>query len=133
MAFICREFKWLGYPVFKWDLKTRLFGIQSLLDCLNTTLVRYSDPHCITVFLETYKKCSSYITFCAVKYSAKKTIFCKVRKFISAINTWNKTGPIIFMCSSPLGPFRNIEGVNNLAHFIYQDFNSTTNCFYHYY
>ena len=44
-----RPFVWYSnsWAVFKWYLKTRPFGIQPLIDHLNTRLVQYSDPHCI--------------------------------------------------------------------------------------
>ena len=44
---ICPLFKWLGCTVFKWNSKTRPFGIQPLFDHLNTRLAQYSDPHCL--------------------------------------------------------------------------------------
>ena len=44
---ICPLFKWLGCTVFKWNSKTRPFGIQPIFDHLNTRLARYSDPHCL--------------------------------------------------------------------------------------
>ena len=46
MVSICPLFKCLGCLVFKWHLKTRPFGIQTIFDHLNTRLVWYSDPHC---------------------------------------------------------------------------------------
>ena len=41
MVSTCLVFKWFGYPVFKCHSKTRLFGIQPLLDHLNTELVQF--------------------------------------------------------------------------------------------
>ena len=44
MATINSVFKRLGCSAFKWHLNTIPFGIQPLLDHLNTKLVWYSDP-----------------------------------------------------------------------------------------
>ena len=47
MVSTCPVSKWLGCLVFKWHSTTGPFGIQPLLDHLNTELVWYSDPNCI--------------------------------------------------------------------------------------
>ena len=87
MASICTVYKWLGCPVFKWHLKTRLFGIQPLFDHLNIRLVQYSDPHC-NFFFSSIRSPMSEITSPIESPSTHLEAGNDRSEFTQRIKTW---------------------------------------------
>ena len=99
MASICLVFKWSGYPVFKWHLKTSpktgSIGILPLSDHLNTKLARYSDLHCMmhvltwTGLLNKRQEVSPLSSLCLFKRVLSKN-FEGWPKITKIIKKWRK-------------------------------------------